>query len=63
MQHDPHAEKSFVLSCECGEKMVVFGQLEDWLPRNPIFMCNCGEKLTFSADDAKEEHYETLRVS
>ena len=62
MQHDPHAEKSFVLSCECGEKMVIMGQAKDWLPRNPVFMCACGERLTVS-DDAKEEHYATLRVS
>jgi len=62
MQHDPHAEKSFVLDCSCGEKMVIIGQVEDWLPRNPVFMCACGERLTVS-NDAKEEHYATLRVS
>ena len=62
MQYDPHAEKSFVLSCECGEKLAIFGRVEDWLPRNPVFMCTCGERLTVS-NDAKEEHYATLRVS
>ena len=61
MQHDPHAE-SLVFDCSCGEKMVIFGQVEDWLPRNPVFMCACGERLTVS-DDAKEEHYANLRVS
>ena len=62
MQHDPPAEKSFVLSCECGEKLAIFGRVEDWLPRNPVFMCTCRERLTVSYD-AKEEHYATLRVS
>ena len=62
MQHDPHAEKSFVLDCSCGEKMVIFGRVEDWLPLNPVFRCNCGEKLTFS-DEAKEEYYSSLQAS
>jgi hypothetical protein len=62
MQHDPPAEKSFVLDCSCGEKLAIFGRVEDWLPRNPVFMCTCGERLTVS-DNAKEEHYATLRVS
>jgi hypothetical protein len=55
MQLDPRAE-SFVLDCGCEEKMVIFGRLEDWLPRNPVFRCNCGEELAFS-DDAKEKYY------
>jgi hypothetical protein len=42
--------------------MVIFGRVEDWLPRNPVFRCNCGEGLTFS-EDAKEEYYASLKVS
>jgi len=56
MQLDPHTEKNFVLDCGCGGKMVIFGWIEDWLPRNPIFRCACGEGLTFS-EDVKEEYY------
>jgi hypothetical protein len=55
MQLDPYAG-SLLLNCGCGEKTIIFGRVEDWLPRNPVFRCNCGEKLTFS-DDAKEEYY------
>jgi hypothetical protein len=61
MQLDPHAEH-FVLDCGCGEKMVVFGQLEDWLPREPIFRCACGEELTFS-DDLKERYWASSKAS
>lgn len=59
MQLDPH-DKSLVLDCDCGEKMVIFGEVEDWLPRNPVFRCTCGEALTFS-DDIKEEYYASLK--
>ncbi len=63
MQLDLHTEESFVLACGCcGEKMIIFGRVEDWLPLNPIFRCNCGEKLTFS-EDAKEEYYASLKAS
>ena len=55
MQLDTYAG-SLLLNCGCGEKTIIFGRVEDWLPRNPVFRCNCGEKLTFS-DDAKEEYY------
>ena len=55
MQLDPYAG-CLLLHCGWGEKMVIFGRVEDWLPRNPVFRCNCGEKLTFS-DDAKGEYY------
>ena len=61
MQPDPCAQ-SFVLECGCGEKMVIFGQVEDWLGRDPVFRCNCGEGLTFS-EDAQEEYYASLKVS
>jgi hypothetical protein len=61
MQLDQRAE-SFVLDCRCGEKMVIFGRVADWLPRNPVFRCNCGEGLTFS-DGAKEEYYVSLKAS
>jgi hypothetical protein len=63
MQHYPPVEaEDFILDCDCGEKMVIFGQVEEWLPRHPIFRCNCGEKLTFS-DDAKEECYASFKAS
>ncbi len=62
MQRDPHAE-SLVLDCGCcGDKMLIFGQVEDWLPRHPIFRCNCGERLTFS-EDVIEEYYASLVAS
>jgi hypothetical protein len=62
MQLDPHAE-SFVLVCTgCREKIVIVGRVEDWLPRNPVFRCNCGEELTFS-EDAKAEYYASLKAS
>jgi len=62
MQLDPHTE-SLVLACSCGEKTIIFGRVEDWLPRDPVFRCVCGEEITFS-DDAKEEYYaHTLKVS
>ena len=61
MQLDPHAEH-FVLDCGCGEKMVIFGQVEDWLPRDPVFRCACGEGLAFS-EDAKKEYYASLKAS
>ena len=60
MQLDPRAE-SFVLDCGCGEKVVIFGRVEDWLPRNPVFRCSCGEGLTFS-EEAKAEHYASLKA-
>jgi hypothetical protein len=61
MQPDPCAQ-SFVLDCGCGEKTVIFGRVEDWLPRDPVFRCNCGEGLTFS-EDTQEEYYTSLKVS
>jgi len=61
MQRDPHATH-LVLDCGCGEKMVIFGQVEDWLPRDPFFRCACGEILTFS-DEAKEKYCASLKVS
>ncbi len=61
MQLDPGAE-SFVLDCCCGEKVVIFGEVEDWLPRDPVFRCNCGGELTFS-ENTKEEYYASLKES
>ena len=60
-QPDLSAEKIF-LDCWCGEKMVILGRVEDWLPRNPVFRCNCGEKVIFS-DNAKEEYWSSLKAS
>ena len=62
MQLDPHTE-SLVLACSCGEKTIIFGRLEDWLPRDPVFKCDCGEGLTFSDDDKEEYYAYTLKVS
>jgi hypothetical protein len=42
--------------------MVIFGQVEDWLPRDPVFRCNCGEGLTFS-DHTKAEYYASFKAS
>jgi hypothetical protein len=61
MPLNPHARR-LVLDCGCGEKMVIFGQLEDWLPRDPVFRCACGERITFS-EDAKEQYYISSRAS
>jgi len=61
MQLNQCAE-SFVLECGCGEKVVIVGRVEEWLPRNPVFRCNCGKGLTFS-DDAKGEYYASLKAS
>ena len=55
MQFVARAEKkSLVLDCGCGEKLVIFGRLEDWLPRNPVFRCECGQNLTLE-DRAGED--------
>jgi hypothetical protein len=61
MQLDPYAER-LVLDCGCGEKLVIFGQVGDWLPRDPVFKCVCGEVLAFSEDD-KEQYYASLTAS
>ncbi len=62
MQLEPYTE-SLVFDCSsCGEKMVIYGRLEDWLPRNPIFRSNCGKGLTFS-DEAKAQYYASLKAS
>jgi hypothetical protein len=61
MQLDPGAE-CFVLDCCCGEKMVIFGPVGDWLPRDPVFRCACGEEITFS-EDAKEAYYASSKAS
>ena len=61
MQPDLSAESIF-LDCRCGEKMVILGRVEDWLPRNPVFRCDCGEKVTFS-DNAKGEYRVSLKAS
>ncbi len=62
MQLEPHTE-SLALACSCGEKTIIFGRLEDWLPRDPVFKCDCGEGLTFSDDDKEEYYAYTLKVS
>ncbi len=60
MQLDPRAE-NLILDCGCGEKVVIFGRVEDWLPREPVFRCACGEGLTFS-DDAAGGYYAPLKA-
>jgi hypothetical protein len=56
MQLDCPNEKQLVLNCSCGEKVVILGRVEDWLSRDPVFRCACGEVITFS-DNAKDEYY------
>jgi hypothetical protein len=41
------------LGCECGERIVVFGLVEDWRSRRAVFRCECGEKITL--EDARVE--------
>jgi hypothetical protein len=62
MQLDSSRAESFVLECCCGEKMVIFGRVGDWLPRNPVFRCDCGEEVAFS-EDIKEEYSTSLKAS
>jgi hypothetical protein len=61
VQLDLHT-KRIALDCGCGEKVVIFGKVGDWLPRDPVFRCACGEGLTFS-EDAKKEYYASLKAS
>jgi hypothetical protein len=61
MQLDPQS-KQLALHCRCGEKVVIFGKVGDWLPRDPVFRCACGEGLAFS-EDAKKEYYASLKAS
>ncbi len=61
MQLDPYTE-SLVLECGCGETVVIFGQVGDWLSRDPVFRCECGEGLTISDSD-KEEYYASREAS
>ena len=37
-----------VLECDCKEKMIIIGREDDWRPRNPVFRCECGKKLTLA---------------
>ena len=49
-----------VLRCQCGEKMILLGQEEDWYSeRRTVFECECGERLTL-ADRLDEEDEEVL---
>jgi hypothetical protein len=46
-----------VLSCSCGEKIVLIGRLTDWYDQEQLeFDCECGRSLTFS-DALHEELY------
>ncbi len=62
MQLNRPDEKKLVLGCSCGEKVVIFGRIEDWIPRDPVFRCACGEGLTFS-DNAKAKYYASFKAS
>lgn len=61
MQPDPHA-RGLVLDCACGEKTVILGRVEDWLPREPVFKCACGEGLTFS-EETEAQYRASLKAS
>ena len=37
--------ESFVIECECGERLVLIGRAEDWLSCAPIECGCCEEKL------------------
>jgi hypothetical protein len=37
--------ESVVIECECGERLVLIGRMEDWLSCAPIECGGCGEKL------------------
>jgi hypothetical protein len=40
-------EQQIVLTCgDCGEKLVLFGLLEDWRARHAVFVCGYGHRLT-----------------
>ena len=46
-----HVQRSsceqIVLTCEgCKKKLIVLGPEEEWRSRRPIFVCECGHKLT-----------------
>ncbi len=57
MRMDIPYERSFVIECICGEKLVVSGREEEWHSRNPIFKCECGEHLTLPAKNAGQETF------
>lgn len=61
MRPDPHAS-CLVLDCLCGEKTVIFGQAEDWLQREPVFRCACGEGLTFP-EEVQARYQASLKAS
>ncbi len=38
-----------VLECQCGERIVLLGQEDDWYRvKRLVFACECGEKLTLA---------------
>jgi hypothetical protein len=38
-----------VLECQCGERIVLLGQEDDWYREKRLtFVCECGEKLTLA---------------
>lgn len=44
-----------VLICEeCGERMILLGSEADWRARQPVFKCECGEKLTLDGRASEE---------
>ena len=48
--------EQIVLTCkECGEKLVVFGTLEEWRSRGAVLLCRADHKIALDEGDPKEE--------
>lgn len=42
-------QESIILSCECGERIVLLGRAVDWYDEDRLeFSCDCGSILTLS---------------
>ena len=49
-------EEQVVLTCkECGEKLVLFGPVEDWCSRGAVLQCESAHQITLDEYDAREE--------
>lgn len=41
------SEQQIILTCEdCGEKLILLGNEEEWRSRHAVFVCEHGHKLT-----------------
>jgi len=51
-----YTEQQIVLTCkECGEKLVLFGPVEDWRSRHAVLLCGSAHKIALDEDYAEEE--------